>query len=84
MLGGDHLLSHWLKVGLTLTQSNRHSIFRTAAAKLVPIGKTAIPIDMSSARADTSWRSTVEMTTNTAIFLMVGSCSVFCFLCVHM
>ena len=28
MLEGDHLLSHWLKVGRTLTQSNHPSIIR--------------------------------------------------------
>ena len=34
MLEGDHFLSHWLKVGRTLTQTNLPSIFRTTAAKL--------------------------------------------------
>ena len=67
MLEGDHLLSHWLKVGRTLTQSNHHSIFRMSSSKTQPIGKTAIPIDTSQ---DMSWRSTVELTTNmkTAVF----------------
>ena len=31
MLQGDHILSHWLNAGRTLTQSNRPSIFRTTA-----------------------------------------------------
>ena len=31
------------------------------------MGKTAIPIDTSPARADTSWRSTAELTTNVKI-----------------
>ena len=35
--------------------------------KIQPIGKTAIPIDMSPALADTSWRSTAELTTNMEI-----------------
>ena len=67
MLQGDQLLSHWLKVGRTLTQSNRHSISSNGNSKIQPIGKTAIPIDTSPARADMSWRSTAELTTNLKI-----------------
>ena len=33
VLEGDHLLYHWLNVDRTLTQSNRRSVFRTAASE---------------------------------------------------
>ena len=68
MLEGDHLHSHWMNVGRTLTQSNRRL---NGSNKIQPIGKTAIPIDTSPAGANTSWRSTAELTTNMKI--AVGS-----------
>ena len=36
------------------------------------MGKTAIPIDTSPARADTSWKSTAELTTNVKMAVKRG------------
>ena len=66
MLEGDHLLSHWLNIGRTLTQPNHRLIFRTAATNSAN-SKDGDPIDTSPARADTSWTRTAELTTNMKI-----------------
>ena len=42
VIEGDHLLSHWFKVG------------RKGSSKTEPMRKTAISIDTSPARTDTS------------------------------
>ena len=62
VLEGDHLLSHWLKVGRTLTQSNRPSIFRTKQNSAN--GKDGDPHRHVTGK---SWRSTAELTTNVKI-----------------
>ena len=69
MLGGDYFLCHLVNTVLKLTQSDHRSIFRMAIIQ--PIGKLAIPVDTSLARAETSRRSTAELTNNMKIAVTV-------------
>ena len=67
----SHFLCHWLNTVRTFTQSNSRSIFSIGRNIIQPIGKLAIPIDMSLARADTSRRSTAEPTTKMKVAVTV-------------